>query len=128
MVAVSMRGLINPSAKPVSGQTAALTHRYLYAIGRKNWLFVASVTGGQRAATLYSLIASCKANQVEPWAHLRDIFTRLPAMPTDDPEQFDQLLPDRWLQANPQHRWNIDEIRRQERKKRHQKLRQRRKR
>jgi hypothetical protein len=25
------------------------------------------------------------------------------------------LLPDRWLQAHPEHRWNIDEIRRQER-------------
>src|SRR5690606_18407471 len=27
------------------------------AIGRKNWLFVASQTGGQRAAILFSLIA-----------------------------------------------------------------------
>lgn len=104
----------------------------MQAIGRKNWLFVASVTGGQRAATLYSLIASCKANQVEPWAYLRDIFTRLPALSAGDsalhnPQMLDQLLPDRWLQANPQHRWNIDEVRRQERKRRHQKLRQRRK-
>ncbi len=104
----------------------------MQAIGRKNWLFVASVTGGQRAAALYSLIASCKANQVEPWAYLRDVFTRLPALPADDPELpnqnlLDQLLPDRWLLAHPQHRWNIDEIRRKERKRRHQKLRQRRK-
>lgn len=100
----------------------------MQAIGRKNWLFVASVTGGQRAAALYSLIASCKANQVEPWAYLRDIFTRLPALLVQEPELLlDQLLPDRWLQAHPQHRWNIDEIRRKERKRRHQNLRQRRK-
>lgn len=99
----------------------------MQAIGRRNWLFVASVTGGQRAAALYSLIASCKANQVEPWAYLRDVFTQLPALPAEEPERLDQLLPDRWLQAHPQHRWNIDEIRRKERKKRHQKLRQRRK-
>lgn len=77
-----------------------------------------SVTGGQRAAALYSLIASCKANQVEPWAYLRDIFTRLPALPAEEPELLDQLLPDRWLQAHPQHRWNIDQLRRQERQKR----------
>ena len=57
----------------------------MQAIGRKNWLFVASVTGGQRAAALYSLIASCKANQVEPWAYLRDVFTRLPALPAEEP-------------------------------------------
>lgn len=99
----------------------------MQAIGRKNWLFVASVTGGQRAAALYSLIASCKANQVEPWAYLRDVFTRLPALSADEPELLDQLLPDQWLQAHPQHRWNIDEIRRKERQKRRQKLRQRRK-
>src|ERR687884_126875 len=48
------------------------------AIGRKNWLFVASRQGGRRAAILFSLVASCKANQVEPWAYLRDIFTQLP--------------------------------------------------
>jgi transposase len=36
------------------------------AIGRKNWLFVASRQGGRRAAILFSLVASCKAHQVEP--------------------------------------------------------------
>ncbi len=86
------------------------------AIGRKNWLFVASREGGRRAAILFSLVASCKANQVEPWAYLRDIFTRLPQLgdqPT--PEALDPLLPDRWLAAHPQHRWHIDDLRRDER-------------
>jgi transposase len=82
------------------------------AIGRKNWLFVASETGGRRAAILFSLIASCKANQVEPWAYLRDLFTCLPTQPTD---ALDDLLPDRWLSAHPEHRWQIDELRQQER-------------
>ena len=39
------------------------------AIGRKNWLFVGSVEAGSRAAVLMSLVASCKLNQVEPWAY-----------------------------------------------------------
>ena len=82
------------------------------ALGRKNWLFVASTTGGRRAAILMSLVASAKANHVEPWHWLRDLFSELPATPVDD---LDALLPDRWLQVHPQHRWHIDEIRRQER-------------
>lgn len=82
------------------------------AIGRKNWLFVASKTGGERAATLISVVQTCKYNEVEPWAYLRDLFERLPKMgekPT--PESLDELLPDRWLKANPQHVWRINQAR-----------------
>lgn len=82
------------------------------AIGRKNWLFVASRAGGRRAAILFSLVASCKANAVEPWAYLRDLFTRLPSLPSD---QLDELLPDTWLTTHSQHRWHINDLRRQER-------------
>jgi transposase len=88
------------------------------AIGRKNWLFVASREGGRRAAALFSLVASCKANQVEPWAYLRDVFTRLPQLGESLPSAaLDSLLPDRWLADHPQHRWQIDHLRRQERDK-----------
>jgi transposase len=62
---------------------------------------------------LASLIASCKDNGVEPWAYLRDIFTRMARQPSDD--ELKQLLPDRWLAVNPDHRWKIAEQRRQER-------------
>lgn len=48
------------------------------ALGRKNWLFVASRAGGHRAALLLSLVASAKANHVEPCAWLRDVFAKLP--------------------------------------------------
>ena len=40
----------------------------LPAIGHKNWLFVGSECGGDRAAILLSIIASAKLCQVEPWA------------------------------------------------------------
>jgi transposase len=82
------------------------------AIGRKNWLFVASKTGGERAAVLMSLIQTCKQNEVEPWAYLRDLFELLPKLgekPT--PEALDALLPDRWLKANPQYVWRINQAR-----------------
>ncbi len=84
----------------------------IVALGRKNWLFVASETGGRRAAILFSLVASCKANQVEPFAYLRDLFERLPAHPAD---QLDDLLPDHWLKTHPKNRWHIDDLRRQAR-------------
>lgn len=80
------------------------------AIGRKNWLFVGSVKTGHRAARLLSLIASCKENHVEPWAYLRSVISQLPCGP-----DLKQLLPDRWLQENPQHRWEIADQRKQER-------------
>lgn len=80
------------------------------AIGRKNWLFVGSAAAGRRAAILMSLIASCKENRVEPWAYLRDLFTRLPQ--TAD---LQSLLPNHWLEAHPQHRWTIADRRQQER-------------
>ncbi|EAQ81528.1 IS66-like element ISBlma9 family transposase [Blastopirellula marina] len=85
------------------------------AIGRKNWLFVASRTGGERAAVLMSVVQTCKRNQVEPWAYLRDVFEQLPSLgenPTR--ENLDQLLPNQWLKANPNHVWRIQQLREQD--------------
>ncbi len=83
------------------------------AIGRKNWLFVGSRIAGERAAVLTSLVASCKNNLVEPWAYLRDLFGQMAFRPTGD--HLKELLPDRWLAKNPEHRWEIAERRREER-------------
>jgi len=83
------------------------------AIGRKNWLFVGSERAGHRAAILTSLMASCKNNEVEPWAYLRDVVTCLAHKPAAD--EITPLLPDNWLKANPDHRWHIAQTRREER-------------
>ena len=80
------------------------------AIGRKNWMFVGSPLAGHRAAVLMSLIASCKENHVEPWAYLRSVLSQLPFR-----ADLEDLLPDRWLSANPKHRWEIAERRKEER-------------
>jgi transposase len=88
----------------------------LPALGRKNWLFVASRTGGDRAAILFSLVASCKANQVEPFAYLRGLFGTLAERRGASPDDLDDLLPDHWLASNPDHRWEIDQLRAKERK------------
>jgi transposase len=93
----------------------------LPAIGRKNWLFVGSQTGGDRAAILLSIIASAKLCKVEPWAWLNAVLKELPirmaaadATP-DKPPDLSDLLPDAWLESHPEHRWEIDDIRKEER-------------
>ena len=47
------------------------------ALGRKNYLFAGSDTGGTRAAAIYSIIATCKLNAIDPEAYFRDILTRI---------------------------------------------------
>jgi transposase len=68
------------------------------ALGRKNYLFVGSDRGGRTAATLYSLVGSCKRLRVDPFAYLKDILERLPTHPAD---RLGELLPDDWVAANP---------------------------
>ncbi len=63
------------------------------ALGRKNWLFAGSDTGGERAAVVYSLIETCKLNGVDPEAYLRDVLTRIAEHPIN---RIAELLPWHW--------------------------------
>jgi len=48
----------------------------------------------------FSLIASCKRHGLDPFAYLRDVLTRLPALlPASNPETLFPLLPHRWRPA-----------------------------
>jgi transposase len=47
------------------------------AVGRKNWLFAGNDDGAERACVLYSLIASCKLQGVNPFEYLRDVLVRV---------------------------------------------------
>ena len=47
------------------------------ALGRKNYLFVGSDSGGERAAAMYSLIGSCKLNGINPRAYLEYVLTHI---------------------------------------------------
>lgn len=69
---------------------------------RVNWLFVGSDRGGETAAVLYTLVATCKRLRIDPFAYLRDVFQRLPQISTD--QELEDLLPDRWIQQHPKHR------------------------
>jgi len=69
----------------------------MVAVGRKNWLFAGSEAGAQRAAILYSLVASCKLNGLDPFAYFRDVLEKVSTYPAD---KVDDLLPCNW--TNPQ--------------------------
>ena len=62
-----------------------------FVLGRKNWLFSASVKGVKASSNLYSLIETAKANGLEPYAYLRHVFTELPK--ADTVEAIEALLP-----------------------------------
>ena len=63
------------------------------ALGRRNWTFAGSDEGGRRAAAVYSLITTCKLNDVDPRAWLADVLARLPDQPIN---RVDELLPWNW--------------------------------
>ena len=63
------------------------------ALGRKSWLFCGSDRGGQRAASMYSLIVTAKMNGVDPQAWLSDVLSRIAAHPA---HRLDELLPWNW--------------------------------
>jgi transposase len=71
------------------------------AIGRKNWLFLGSETGGQTAAILMSLLGTCWANRINAWAYLKNVLDRMPVTPED---QLEQLLPQVWITEHPEAR------------------------
>jgi transposase len=60
------------------------------ALGRKNFLFVGSDCGGQRAAAMYSLIGSAKLNGLDPELYLRTVLARIADHPIS---QIQKLLP-----------------------------------
>ena len=63
------------------------------AIGRKNWTFAGSDAGGRRAAAIYTLIETCKLNDVDPRAWLADVLRRLP---DHSVKRIHELLPWNW--------------------------------
>ncbi|MCP3411288.1 IS66 family transposase [Bradyrhizobium sp. CCGB01] len=68
------------------------------ALGRKNHLFAGSDGGGQRWAVVCSLIATCKLNDVEPYAYLRDVLQRM--IDGHPVNRLDELLPWSWKPAD----------------------------
>lgn len=60
------------------------------ALGRKNYLFAGSHNGAINAAVIYSLLATCKIRQVEPYQWLKKVLEIIPDYPAN---QLQKLFP-----------------------------------
>jgi hypothetical protein len=63
------------------------------ALGRKNYLFAGSHDAAQNAAIIYSLFATCKLHDVNPYDWLKHVLTVMPTFPAS---RIKELLPQNW--------------------------------
>jgi hypothetical protein len=60
------------------------------ALGRKNYMFAGSHEAAQQAAMMYSFLGTCKINNVEPTAWLKEVLKRIP---DHSIQRLEELLP-----------------------------------
>lgn len=93
---VALGRFLDDGAIPIDNNLVERQHVRV-ALTRKNFLFVGSDAGGERAAVMYTLLGSCALNDVDPVAYLADVLPRL--VRGVSPEQARELLPHRWKAA-----------------------------
>ncbi len=62
-----------------------------FVIGRKGWLFADSVVGAEAAATLFSLVETCKHHHIEPYDWFRYVLQQIPLCQSES--EIEDLLP-----------------------------------
>lgn len=62
-------------------------------LGRRNYLFVEGHASAKRTASVYSLIACCKLNDIDPFQYLSDVLSRIN---NHNHLELEELLPHRW--------------------------------
>jgi hypothetical protein len=62
-----------------------------FALGRKNWMFCGNPRGAKAGAILYSLIETCKANNIEPYQYFCKMLHQIRFCKID--EDYQKLLP-----------------------------------
>lgn len=80
-------GKLNPDNNPVERQIRPV------ALGRNNFFFAGSHKGAERLALIYSLIGTCKLNDVNPYEWLKDVLDKLNSWPIN---KIHELLPHNW--------------------------------
>jgi len=79
------------------------------ALGRKNWIFLGSVAGGERAAGFLTLVSSAHRNDLDVWVYVKDVIDQLLSGCTD----YEPLLPWNWAASHPDaiRKYRVDERR-----------------
>lgn len=73
---VALRRFLDDGDLPIDNGVVERLHR-VPAVTRRNFLFVGSHAGGDRAAVAYSILASCALADVNPVDYLADVLPRL---------------------------------------------------
>ena len=68
-------------------------------------MFAGSEAGAWRAAIIYSLVVSCKLNEIDPFGYFRDVLARVSTHPAD---KIDELLPVEWKKLNVEGDTDLD--------------------
>lgn len=76
-----------------------------FVIGRKNWLFSDTPKGADSSAEIYTIVATAKANGVNPYHYLKYLLDTLPMINRNNDEELEKLVP--W---NPELKATIKEI------------------
>ncbi len=63
-----------------------------FTTGRKNWMFSKSINGAEASATLYSIVMTCRANDINPYYYFLHLFKILPNRENGD-DNFTGLMP-----------------------------------
>ena len=72
------------------------------ALGRKNHLFCGNHEAARNMAVICSLLATCKAHDVNPRLYLNDIIARMPYQTKATREELVEMLPHRWKVKHPE--------------------------
>ena len=72
-------------------------------VGRKNWMFYGSDSHAESAATIFSLIASCRLHSIDPQQYLDEVMRVLPYWPK---HRHLELAPKYWAAT----RSNLDPV------------------
>ena len=106
----ALKRFLSDGRLPIDNNEAERDLRRI-AVGRKNWLFVGSENGGERAAIILTIVASAHRHDLDVWMSLRDVLERL----AKGEDNLEELLPDVWKSQHPQHVRNFREEERQQR-------------
>lgn len=88
---VDARVPLDNNASERSLRRVALGRNY-----RKNYPFVGDVEAGKSIAGLYTLVSTCEARGINPFAYLADVIPRVQDHPK---RRLDELLPDPWART-----------------------------
>ena len=71
-------------------------------LGRKNYLFCGNHEAAENMAVICSLLATCKAHNVNPRLYLNSVIADMPYQSKATKEELLQMLPHKWINRHPE--------------------------